>query len=319
MATQWLRRAWLAAAGASVVLLAACGGGGDTESELDPARIVVFGDAMADIGQNAGGTRYTVNDGKLNNWTLYVAEVFGNELATERSGGTSWAVANARVAKTPGAAGDTAAQTVVQQVDEFLAGDAPGANDLILLNAGHSDIIVNALAVFEGSQTEAEAIAAVTKAGEELGGQVRRLVEAGARHVVVAGAYNLGRSPWAKDRNAEPFLEEISRKFNDGFKVVAADLGETVLYVDFPEQVNRYEGAPGAYAFEEVERPVCNSRNPGAGIGTGTNQIDSSQCTRSTLINERYDAYLFADRVYLTPRAHRLLGEYFVSRVRNRW
>lgn len=318
MATQWLRRAWLAAAGASVVLLAACGGGG-TESELEPARIVVFGDAMADIGQNAGGTRYTVNDGSVNNWTIFVADAFGRSLKTERSGGTSWAVANARVAKTPGAGGDTAAQTVVQQIDAFLAGDAPGANDLILLNAGHSDIIVNAQAAFEGTQTEAEAIAAVTKAGEALGDQVRRLVKAGARHVAVAGAYNLGRSPWAKDRDAEPFLEEISRKFNDGFKVAAADLGETVLYVDFPEQVNRYEGAPGAYAFEEVDRPVCNSRDPGPGIGTGANQIDSSECTKSTLINERYDAYLFADRVYLTPRAHRLLGEYFFSRVRNRW
>ena len=29
--------------------------------------------------------------------------------------------------------------------------------------------------------------------------------------------------------------------------------------------------------------------------------------------------YLFADRVYLSPRGHRLLGEYAFGRIRERW
>ena len=51
MKNTWLRRAALALAGASIALLSACGSG-SVESQLTPARVVVFGDAMADVGNN---------------------------------------------------------------------------------------------------------------------------------------------------------------------------------------------------------------------------------------------------------------------------
>ena len=318
MATQWLRRTWLAAVGASVLLLAACGGG-KTESELAPSRIVVFGDAMADIGQNANGSRYTVNDGSVNNWTLYVSDAFGLPLAPARSGGTSYAEGNSRVALTPGAGGDAGARTLAAQVDAFLAAQAIGPNDLILLNTGHSDIIVQARAAIEGGQTADAARDAMAEAGKALARQARRLVDAGARHVVVAGAYNLGRSPWAKQTDRESLLEALSLRFNDAFKVEVADLGESLLYIDFANQVNLYEGRPANYSFSNVERPVCNSVDAGEGIGTGAGQVDSSECGTGTLVDGNYRAYLFADRVYLTPPAHRLLGEFAVDRMRQRW
>src|SRR5687768_12283282 len=107
MATQWLRRVWLLAAGASVLLLAACGG--EVESQLAPTRVIVFGDAMADVGQNATGRRYTVNDGSVNNWTHYLAQAYGQSLTPARSGGSSYATGNARVAAKPGAGGDATA------------------------------------------------------------------------------------------------------------------------------------------------------------------------------------------------------------------
>ncbi len=66
MSRNWLRRGVLLAACAASLLLAACGSG-TTESRLAPARLVVFGDAFADVGQS--GTRYTVNDGGIDNWT----------------------------------------------------------------------------------------------------------------------------------------------------------------------------------------------------------------------------------------------------------
>jgi len=317
MATQWLRRAWLAAASASLLLLAACGGG-EVESKLTPDRIVVFGDAMADIGQGASGRRYTVNDGGVNNWTLVVANAFGRALQPARAGGTSYANGNSRVTLTPGAGGDTTARTLVQQIDAFLPGGV-GANDLILVNTGHSDIIVQARAAFDGTQTQADAIAKVGTAGTELGKQVRRLVDAGARHVVVAGAYNLGRSVWAKQVGQQAALETISREFNDKFKIEVADLGETVLYLDFAQQVNLYEGNPGSYSLGNVTSTVCNSVDAGEGIGTGPGQIDSSECTTATLNDGNYNAYLFADRVYLTPHAQRTLGDHAVNRIRDRW
>jgi hypothetical protein len=66
MSRNWLRRSLLLSACAASLLLAACGSG-TIESQLAPARIVSFGDGFADVGQN--GSRYTVNDGLLDNWT----------------------------------------------------------------------------------------------------------------------------------------------------------------------------------------------------------------------------------------------------------
>jgi outer membrane lipase/esterase len=321
MATQWLRRAWLLAAGASVLLLAACGGGGgEVESSLTPARIVVFGDAMADLGQNATGQRYTVNDGSVNNWTVVVGNAFGRALTPAKSGGTSYATANARVALKPGAAGDAAAPTLVEQIDSFLATNTLTVNDLVVVNVGTSDVIVQGRAAIEGAQTRDQMLAALAAAGTALGGQVHRLVNAGARHVVVVGPYNLGRSPWAKEVGQAGLLEAGSSAFNDKFKLSAVDLGDTVLYVDAAQQFNLYEGNPANYGLENTSAPACTSRDPGEGIGTGLNQVDSSECTSATVVGTvHYDAYLFADRVYPTPRGHRLFGEYAMSRIRERW
>jgi phospholipase/lecithinase/hemolysin len=319
MATQWLRRAWLLAAGASVLLLAACGGG-DVESQLVPSRIVVFGDAMADIGQNPTGQRYTVNDGSTNNWTLEVARRYGTSIAPARAGGFSYAQGNARVSASPGAGGDTSAPPVVDQVTTFLSANSLTPNDLVLVSAGTSDVIVQARAVMEGAQSRDQMLANLTQAGRDLGAQVRRLVDAGARHVAVVGPYNLGRSPWAKQTGQADLLEAASREFNNRFLLSVEDLGETVLFIDAAELYNRYEGTPGNYGLDNVDSPVCTSVDAGEGIGTGTGQINSLLCTSATIsAGADYNAYLFADRIYPTPRGHFLFGDNAFNRIHERW
>lgn len=318
MATQWLRRAWLVAASASLLALAACGGG-DVESELSPSRIIVFGDAMADVGQNASGNRYTVNDGVVNNWTQYVAESYGRSVAPVRTGGLSYATGNARVTARPGAAGDNTAPTVTEQIDSFLAANSFGTSDLVLVSAGTSDVIVQVRAVIDATQTQPQMLAALDQAGRDLGAQVRRMVNAGARHVVVAGPYNLGRSPWAKQTGQASLMEAASTKFNTGFLLSVVDLGERVLYVDAAQQFNVYEANPGTHSLSDVTNPVCTSVDAGEGIGTGTGQVNSLNCTTATVGGNDYTTYLFADRVYPTPRGHRLFGEHAYSRLRERW
>ena len=64
MAANWMRRTVLVAACASAALLAACGSS-STESAVRPERFIAFGDALTDVGQK--GSRYTVNDGSVNN------------------------------------------------------------------------------------------------------------------------------------------------------------------------------------------------------------------------------------------------------------
>lgn len=318
MASQWLRRAWLVAACASALLAASCGGGGSIVNQFSPSRIVVFGDAMADLGQT--GARYTVNDGSVNNWTQFVANDVGLPLATSASGGRSYAVGNARVTAKPDAAGNSATPTVQEQINTFLASSAVSSDDLVILSAGTSDVIVQVQAVLTGAQTSAQMLDALGQAGRDLGAQVRRLVDAGGRHVVVAGPYNLGRSVWATQLAQSGLMEEASSRFNQQLLLSIADLGANVLYVDAALYFNQVSSNPGPAGMNDTANLACTSVDSGPGIGTGANQVNSRLCTPSTIAaGVTYNQLLFADRVYPTPQGQTQFGDYARGRIKERW
>lgn len=317
MAANWMRRSLVAAACASAALLAACGSS-TIESSIHPTRIIAFGDAMADVGQK--GPSYTVNDGSLDNWTLELASRYGLTLKPVSSGGTSYAQGNARISLTPDAAGNASTPTVKQQVDQFLANPQFQDSDVILVSAGHSDIIAGMAAVQAGTQTQDQYIAAAGQAGTDLATQIQRLSNAGAKHILVTGSYDLERSPWAKGLGQQSLIHKASQNFNDELKINLKDYGKTVLYVDLAFYVNVFEANPGGNGFNNSADPVCTSVDAGPGIGIGTGQVNSALCTPSTIIaGTDYNKYVFADKVYLTPYAQRLFGDYAYDQLRRRW
>jgi outer membrane lipase/esterase len=317
MSCLWMRRAVLALASASALLLAACGSG-TIESQLSPTRIVAFGDAFSDLGQN--GSRYTVNDNTVNVWTQELAFSFGLNLTTASAGGTSYATGSARVSKTPDAVGSSATPTITGQIDTFLSRDAITPNDLVLVNGGIDDIIAEDAQVRAGTQTREQMLANVGQAGRDLAAQVRRLVDAGAQHVVVVGPYDLSKSLWAINSQQTDLLYQASTAFNNQLLVNIVDLGQTVLYVDAALFYNIMTSLPGTYGLTNATTAVCTSVDPGVGIGIGANQINSAQCTPSTVTaGVDYNQYVFADLVYATPAANRQFGTYAYTRVRQRW
>ncbi|WP_440108385.1 SGNH/GDSL hydrolase family protein [Acidovorax sp. BL-A-41-H1] len=317
MAANWMRRTVVVAACASAALLAACGSS-TTESAISPQRFIAFGDAVSDVGQK--GSRYTVNDGSVNNWTLQVAANYGKSLAAASAGGLSYAVGNARVNAKPDAAGNTTTPTVAEQISTYLASGTFAGNEVVFITGGVSDVIAGMAAVNAGTQTEAQMAAAARKAGEDLAAQVRRLVNAGAKYVVVTGTYDLGKTPWAKAIQRESLLSTASSRFNEGLLVDIVDLGANVLYVDLAYYVNLYTSTPGNFGFSNATTAVCTSVDAGPGIGIGAGQVNSSLCNTSTLLpNANATSYVFADNVYLTPSAHRQFATYAYDRLRARW
>ena len=317
MAANWMRRTLMVAACASAALLAACGSS-TTESAIAPERFIAFGDANSDVGQK--GTRYTVNDGSVNNWTLQVAANYGKPLAAASAGGKSYAVGNARVKIKPDAAGNASTATITEQIDTFLASGSFGASDVVFLSGGISDVIAGMAAVQAGTQTEAAMVAAARQAGEDMAAQVRRLVAAGAKYVVVTGTYDLSKTPWAKTIGREALLADASSRFNDGLLVGIVDLGANALYVDLAYYVNLYTGVPANYGFNNATTAVCTSVDATNGIGIGAGQVNSALCTASTLLpGVSQTSYVFADPVYLTPSAQRQFGTYAYDRLRARW
>lgn len=317
MAANWMRRSLMVAACASAALLAACGSS-TTESAISPQRMIAFGDGMSDVGQK--GTRYTVNDGSVNNWTLQVASGYGKTLTASSAGGKSYAAGNARIVAKPDAAGSNTTLTVKEQIDSFLASNTFTGDDLVMINGGISDVIANMAAVNAGTMTTEQMITASRQAGTDFAAQIRRLVNAGAKYVVVAGTYDLSKTPWATDISRTTVLNSASSAFNEGLLVGIVDLGANVLYVDLAYYVNLYTSSPSAYGFENATKAVCTSVDATDGIGIGAGKVNSALCTTSTLLaGANQDKYAFADSVYLTPSAQRQFGTYAYDRLRSRW
>ncbi len=317
MASHWMRRSFVAAACASAALLAACGSS-TVESAISPERVISFGDAFSDVGQK--GSAYTVNDGSVLNWTAQFASYWGKTVTPVSAGGLGYAQGNARITVTPDAAGNASTPTVQAQIDSFLASKTFANNDFVLVNGGISDLIAGMAAVRAGTLSPADYTAAARQWGMDLGAQVRRIVNAGGTHVVVAGVYDLGKTPWGISIGQQSLLFDANNSFNEGLKIAIVDLGAKVQYVDLEYYVNLYVGSPGSYAFDNATTAVCTSVDSGNGIGTGTGQVNSALCTPSTLLpGANQDKYVFADNVYLTPSAQRQFGNYARDKVRVRW
>lgn len=310
----WLRRALIAATCVGAVLVAGCGSG-TIESALQPARFIAFGDGISDVGT----PRLTVNDGSINIWSQQLASRYGLPLASSASGGLGFARAHARVTLQPDAVG-ASAPSLRQQIDAFQAANSIGANDVVLVQGGVSDILVQMAAVLAGTQTEAQMTANVRQAGRDMGAQVRRLVQAGGRFVIVTGSYNLGTSPWATAIGRNAFLADVSRFFNEEMLISIVDLGANVLYIDSFFYYNLVTAAPTNFGLQNSVAIACSSVDPGVGIGIGSGQVSSALCTPGTIAaGIDFAQLVFADRVYLTPIAQRLLGDFAFSRVVERF
>jgi outer membrane lipase/esterase len=313
MAFQWMRRALIGLA--SAVLLSACGSG-TIESQLTPSRVILFGDAFTDAGQS--GARYTVNDGSRT-WAEVVGTHYGVSVTPAASGGTGYATGNVRIVRTD-TSGDTATPTIQQQIDTFLASNSLGANDLVLINGGFSDIISEMALVTANTQSSSQMLNNVNQAALDFAAQAKRLVAAGGKHIVLVGTYDLGKTPWAASINQQSLLSSASSSFNQTLLIALVDQGANMLYVDAELAFNQMVNSPASYSLDNVIAPVCTSVDPGAGIGIGANQVNSKLCTTSTLVaGVDYTRSLFADAVYPTPAGHARFGDFAFSRVHSRW
>lgn len=260
-----------AAALAGPALLSACGDG-DIVSALKPSRIRVLGDGLSFLGS----PRFTVNDGSARLWVDQLASRYGLALTAA----DSFAAGSATVANISA---------------QIAAAGTPGSNDLFVINAPMQDI-------FASSANATTAAAA----GKSLADAVRGLIASGARYVLVAGVYDLGKSPAAIALGQVAAYSAASLALNNAFKVNADDLGKNLLFADLAFYVNELVRIPATYGLTNVTTPAC-SVSP------------ATACTTATLVDSNYVDYLFADDRHLTPEAHRLFGDYAYDQISRRW
>lgn len=274
------------------ILLSGCGSG-STFEPLVPARVISFGDGLSDLGQT--GSRFTVNDSSVNIWVERVATNYGSTITASASGGLGFARGGSRV--------DTGANSIADQITAFLAANVIGANDLLLIDAGVSELA--GLAAVHA--TDPAFSAAADAAGKALVAQVQRLTNAGAKHVVIANAPDLGKSPLAASAPARVAgYTAATRAFNDGMKIALASFSANVLLVDNEAFVNALHVTP-------------------ATLGTGGNVTAAActgvvtACTGSANVVSNYTVYLYADDRHFAPTAQRLLGDNAYNKIKARW
>ena len=307
--TSFRRLAALAVLGASSALLVACGSS-SVASALDPARILSVGDGFSDVGQSAGGMKATVNDGSKT-WPEYLAEDYGLQMKPANAGGLSWAQAYARV-DAPDTSGHNA-PSIRQQVDSLLAHSKLTGDDVVLINAGVSEIVAQVSANGTGDAAKT----AIEAAGRIYGAQIRRLVkEGGAKHVLAVGVYNMGHTPWARAQgeDAAKAITNLSVAFNYATIGEIVDLGDTnaVLFIDPSLLFNLIYNEPDDYGLKHVDEAACTTP-------------DALTCTADTLKpGADLREYMFADGVHITPRMHERYGhpsqgEGATYQLRRRW
>ena len=303
MKASWTRRAALALVGVSAAAMMAACGDGSVVSDLKPARFMTVGDSFADVGQ-AGG-KYTVNDGSLT-WVQQLAAHYSLAVDPASAGGWGYAQGYARVDSADTSSG-TAAPSVKEQVDQLLARTSMQEGDVMMLNGGLHDIVAAVNATGISDQTTAT----VKAAGKALAAQVRRVVAAGATHVVVTGVQNVGLTPWAVRLGEQSSIEKLSVAFNDALLIDIADMGATVLYFDASLFFNLINNKPENYSVDNVTDPVCTTP-------------DASTCTPSSVVSTDYNRYMYADSLNFTPKVQRNFvdrsyTENAYDKFKNRW
>lgn len=279
-------------------LLTGCGDG-EIVSALAPSRFISFGDGLSDLGQGSSGTRYTINDGTVNTWADRLANRYGKTLTAQAAGGLGYAQGHAPTGTLP--------RSLTAQIDVFLASQTLAANDVVLINLPMANVLSAMAAVKANTLTEAAALAQVDAVGRAHVVQVKRLIAAGAKYVLVLGVYHLGTSPFAIAQGQVALATSLSQKLNDAFKTDAVNLGANLLFVDAAFLVNRNVLTGSAYGFTNINTAICTT-------------ADASTCNSSTLLSGATAAqYVFADGIHLTPTCNQQLGDYAYTQLTSRW
>lgn len=284
-------------------LLTGCGNG-EIVSALAPNRFISFGDGLSDLGQ--GGTRYTINDGTLNTWADRLADRYGKTLYAQVDNGLGYAQGHAPTQALP--------RTLAAQIDAFLSSKSFQANDVVLVNLPMADVLTPLNAVKAGTLSDDAARAQITANGQAQVAQMRRLVAAGAKYVLVLGVYDLGRSPYGISLGLPGWLTSdvlssspAVTRYNDAFKAEAVNMGTNLLFVDAAFLVNRNVQYPSSYGYVNINTAVCTTP-------------DASTCNATTLISgATASQYVFADGIHLTPYCNRQLGDYAYDQLVARW
>jgi hypothetical protein len=311
----WLPRVRRAATiGATAVVLAACGGGGQQVQKFLPARVLAFGDEASII--ESDGSKYTVNfesdatatppltrDCAQNPIGVQVlANAYGVPFPQCSAGATN---TPSRILATVGAT----TVTVSTQVDNFVLTDSFHENDLVMIMAGRHDLLALYDRTVTGGLSVDEAAAAAEQAGTNLANVVNRVSTLGAK-VLIATIPDLSLTPDGRaDANKSATLHRLSQRYNAKLRTGLINDGRRIGLVLFDENIQAIVNS-GLYNTTDK---ACDDAHL-ADLRTCTSQTLRTlpDGTKASTAN-----WLWADGTQIAPLGHNSLGSLAFTRASN--
>lgn len=322
--TDTRRRALRGAALAAALVLGACGGGGQ-QNQFRASRVVVFGDEsslIVDTKGDANGSKYSVNATVsdtdqtrvcVNNplWVQSVASLYGLVFPQCNTGTSPVVAPTSRLRAAVGArAADLGAQIDAQQAESPL-----GDSDIVTVLVGMYDVVAEYQTY--PTQSEAQLIANVEAEGAEVGRQVNRLTDLGAK-VLLATTIDVGVTPLAvreraahTDTDRAALLTRLSQRFNASLRATIVNDGRKIGLVLLDELVTTFARFPGFLGITNVTDAVCDP------LKSSLTPPSTLDCTAQTFVAGGSTAYLWADDLHLSASGQNQLAGAAILRAQN--
>ncbi len=296
-----------------IIFVLALGFAGSAQAQSF-SNVVVFGDSLSDSGNAAAasglplppGTSFTTNPDPV--WAEIVAEAFGASGAHSLAGGPNYAFAGACVNPATPCTQDMS-PTVTEQIDLHLSarGGSADPNALYAVWGGANDVADSAVNDTPNALGHALGAADVAVA------QVKRLRDAGARHVVVANVPDISLTPYAVNLGplVQGALGALADEYNKKLHAGIREGEDGVVPVNLHALVREIAANPGTYGFTSVTGTACGAPNAGSAV--------SIQCgpegSRSpvTYAPGAGQTHLFADRSHPSGAGHAMMAALVTS------
>ena len=278
------------------------------------SNVVVFGDSLSDSGNAAAasglplppGTSFTTNPDPV--WAEIIAGAFGASGQNSLAGGPNYAFGGACMnPATPCDFDDVL--TVTEQIGQHLSlrGGRLDPNALYTIWGGLNDIADSALG------DPLNALGHVLAAADVNAAQIRRLREAGARHVVVFNMPDASLAPFAVAQGpaAQAGLSALVAEYNKKLYAGIRENEEGVVPININVALGALAANPGRYGLTNVTGTACGEPDAGSALSIQCGPAGSPfPVTYAPGANE---TYLFADRSHPSGAVHAMLASLVTS------
>ena len=285
------------------------------------SNVVVFGDSLSDSG-NAGsleplppgswqplppGSSFTTNPDPV--WAEIVAETFGASGENYLVGGPNYAVGGACVnPDTPCDYNDR--PTVTEQIEEIYFEKSDGQADpnaLYVIWGGANDVTDAAANDPQNASTHTVAAAGVNVQ------QIRRLQDAGARHVLAFNLPDISKIPAAINAGptAQGALAQLGAAYNEVLYAGIRESEDGIIPINVHAFFNEVLENPGTYGFTNVTGTACGEPDATSAVSIMCGPEDSGYPV--TYESDANRQYVFADRSHPSGATHEMIASMVTS------